>query len=443
MGLLDNKLRERLLREPDLTLEKAIKHGQAAEETKQHARELQRQLEKEKKSIDALNRNTKQKPRLPNPTKPNFFKNCKFCGGSHSRGSCPAYSRKCKSCNETGHFAKCCPRNSVDVVEQPTQSEEYSSDSDFDVSTITVTTTENHPHHQSGSDEANVMSVNDHCAPNDWNVILPTNGTNITYKIDTGAQVNVLPKKLFYSLSNRPKLKPTGIKLTAYSGSNIPVIGKCIAYTKLKNKSIPVLFIIAETSSSPILGLKTSESLNLIKRVLHVNSSPTNFTEEYSDCFGEIGCLPGTHHITIDETATPIIHPPRRVPHSLKPKLKEELQRMVDMQVIEPVSGPSDWVNSMVIVEKANGKLRICLDPKDLNHVIKRHHLQLPTAEEITARMADACFFTKLDASSGYWQIKVDKESSKLLTFNTPFGRYRFLRLPYGVHSASEVFQAS
>ena len=57
--------------------------------------------------------------------------------------------------------------------------------------------------------------------------------------------------------------------------------------------------------------------------------------------------------------------------------------------------------------------------------------------------MAGARFFTKLDASSGYWQIKVDKESSKLLTFNTPFGRYRFLRLPYGVHSASDVFQAS
>ena len=116
---------------------------------------------------------------------------------------------------------------------------------------------------------------------------------------------------------------------------------------------------------------------------------------------------------------------------------------MVDIQVIEPVSGPSDWVNSMVIVEKANGKLRICLDPKDLNQVTKRHRLQLSTPEKITARTADARFFTKLDASSGYWQIEVDKESSKLLTFNTSFGRYRFRGLPYGVHSASDVFQAS
>ena len=57
--------------------------------------------------------------------------------------------------------------------------------------------------------------------------------------------------------------------------------------------------------------------------------------------------------------------------------------------------------------------------------------------------MSGAKFFTKLDASSGYWQIKVDQESSKLLSFTTPFGRYRFKRLPYGIHSASEIFQAS
>ena len=73
MGLLDNKRRKRLLREPDLTLKNAMKHGQAAEETKQHARELQRQLESEKKSIDALKRNAKPKSRPSNPTKPNFF----------------------------------------------------------------------------------------------------------------------------------------------------------------------------------------------------------------------------------------------------------------------------------------------------------------------------------------------------------------------------------
>ena len=108
------------------------------------------------------------------------------------------------------------------------------------------------------------------------------------------------------------------------------------------------------------------------------------------------------------------------------------------MDIIEPVQKPTDWVNGLVLVEKPNGKLRVCLDPRPLNKAIKREHLHLPTAEEIFSQMSGASYFSKLDASSGYWQIKVDEQSSNLLTFGTPSGRYRFTRLPYGTHSASE-----
>ena len=57
-------------------------------------------------------------------------------------------------------------------------------------------------------------------------------------------------------------------------------------------------------------------------------------------------------------------------------------------------------------------------------------------------QMAGSECFTKSDASSGYWHIKIDKESSDLLVFNTPFGRYKFLHFPFGIHSASEIFQS-
>ena len=94
-------------------------------------------------------------------------------------------------------------------------------------------------------------------------------------------------------------------------------------------------------------------------------------------------------------------------------------------------------------MSKPNGDLRISLDPRPLNKAIKRLHHRLPTAaEEIISEMAGAQYFSKLDASSGYWQVKVDDESSDLLTFGTPFGWYCFKRLPFGIHSASEVFQA-
>ncbi|PIK55635.1 hypothetical protein BSL78_07444 [Apostichopus japonicus] len=108
--------------------------------------------------------------------------------------------------------------------------------------------------------------------------------------------------------------------------------------------------------------------------------------------------------------------------------------------IIEKVESPTDWVNSLVIVEKSNGRLRICLDPRDLNKAIKREHFQLPTVDEITSNLTGAQFFSVLDANQGFWQIPLDQESAKLCTFNTPFGRYKFLRLPFGIHSAPEVF---
>ena len=114
---------------------------------------------------------------------------------------------------------------------------------------------------------------------------------------------------------------------------------------------------------------------------------------------------------------------------------------MQRLDITEPVNEPTEWINPLKIVEKPNGKLRICLDPKHLNPVIKRQYYKFPTAEELLSEMHHAKFFTKLDASSGYWQIKVDEESSKLLTLSTPFSRLRYKRLPYGINSASEVFQ--
>jgi len=100
------------------------------------------------------------------------------------------------------------------------------------------------------------------------------------------------------------------------------------------------------------------------------------------------------------------------------------------------------WTNWLgEVVEKPNGTLRVCLDPRNLNKAIKRHHHKLPTTEEILSQMAGAKFFSKLNASNAFWQKQLDEESSKLLTFNTPSGRYR-LRMPYGIHYASEICQA-
>ena len=94
----------------------------------------------------------------------------------------------------------------------------------------------------------------------------------------------------------------------------------------------------------------------------------------------------------------------------------------------------------MVAVVKPN-KIRICIDPRDLNKVIQREHFPMMTIEEVVAGMPKAKKFSVLDATSGYWQVKLDEASTKLCTFNTRYGRHRFTRLPFGIKSAPEVFQ--
>ena len=107
---------------------------------------------------------------------------------------------------------------------------------------------------------------------------------------------------------------------------------------------------------------------------------------------------------------------------------------------ITKVTEPTDWVSSMVTAVR-NGKLRICSDPKDLNKAIRREHYPIPTVEEVVASMPGAKVFSKIDAKSGFLQIKLDYESSLLTTFNSPIGRYRWLRLPFGMKSAPEIYQ--
>ncbi|XP_061727723.1 uncharacterized protein K02A2.6-like [Cydia pomonella] len=153
-----------------------------------------------------------------------------------------------------------------------------------------------------------------------------------------------------------------------------------------------------------------------------------------------IGRLPGVHKLTVDESVPPVVRSSRKIPIKLRPRLREELDRLHELGIIEPVDEPTDWVSSIVLVEKPDGKLRLCIDPQNLNKAIKRSHFQLPTLDEVTANLSGAKYFSHLDANKGFYMIVLDDYSSKLCTFATPFGRWKFLRLPFGICSASEVF---
>ena len=105
-------------------------------------------------------------------------------------------------------------------------------------------------------------------------------------------------------------------------------------------------------------------------------------------------------------------------------------------------TAPTEWVSNMIVVAKPK-KIRICLDPQELNKVIQRPKYQMPTLEELLPKLCKAKIFSTLDAQDGFYQISLDEASSKLTTFWTPFGRYRYLRMPFGVSLAPEEFKTT
>ena len=151
------------------------------------------------------------------------------------------------------------------------------------------------------------------------------------------------------------------------------------------------------------------------------------FVVLYPDLFKGLGTMTGEYHISLREGAKPFaLSTPRRIALPLMPKVKQELERMEKMGVIAKVEQPTDWCAGIVIVPKPNGSLRICVDLTKLNENVRRERHILPSVDHILAQLIEATVFTKLDANTGFWQIKLSGESALYTTFITSFGRFCF-----------------
>ena len=161
-----------------------------------------------------------------------------------------------------------------------------------------------------------------------------------------------------------------------------------------------------------MFGLKSCIEFDLVKITYAVDSkqpaAPGQMTKssvlkDYAEAFNGLGAIPGKCSIHMKPDAVPVVHPPRRIPVALKYHCKAELDRMESLGVIQKVQEPSQWVNSMTIVEKKSEKLRICLNPHDLNKNVQRPHYPIKTTDDVLPQLNGAKFFTKFDTTSAYW----------------------------------------
>lgn len=430
LGIQDKNLKDRLFREVNLDLKRATEVCKAAELAKEQLKSIEGQKTQEVDTVAAAKpRNIPQKSQAVPKTLSRS--SCFRCGGNHiNNSSCPARSVGCNKCKKIGHYARCCRTRKVSIVDRTEEQELTEKASQLFVGNVSK---------QDMFDASWVQNC------------MLDNNVNVYFKLDTGAQANILPLEIFKKLAVSKKagmLKVSLSKLTGYNDKVIETIGSCEIKTQVGNKQEFIEYHIVNTKNCPLLGLDACIKLNLVKRNAINNvqvhksdvDSLQNIIKKFNDCFEGTGCLNNTYHIALDPNVKPVIHPPRKVPFAIHQQLKNKLNSLEAEGIVSKVTTPTPWVNSLVIVHKKDGSLRLCLDPTNLNKAIQREHFQIPTMDEIISKVSGAKFFSTVDCSNGFWQIKLDSTSSDLCTFNTPFGRYKFLRMPYGISSAPEVF---
>ena len=431
VGLRDKALSEKLQLESDLTLEKAVSQARQKELVHQQQDVLRPKGQQVIGSVDRIRfNNSTEKAKFPTKVqqttrpKANYSnQNCGQCGGkSHRRSECPTRDSICNACKKRGHWKKVCrSTKKVAEVKQHEVSELFLGEVYID-------------HLKVGNSQ--------------WKVDILVNDKLVNFKIDSGADVSVLPVHIYEKLENI-NLKPTDKLLLGPCNYKLNCLGKFKAKLTANNLSVENDVYVVKDLERPLLSRYDSQSLNLINKVETVNKVESNqgdykaqIIEEYPKLFKGLGQIPGEYSITLKDHATPFaLTVPRKVPLPLLSKTKAEIERMLDLGVIKKVEVPTEWCAPMVVVPKANGQVRICVDLTKLNLNIKREFHPLPAVDCTLGKLGDAKVFSKLDANSAFWQRTLAEESKLLTTFITPWGRFCFERLPYGISTGSEQFQ--
>ena len=307
----------------------------------------------------------------------------------------------------------------------------------------------------------------------------------------TGAEVNAMPLNVYdqlnQKLDDQVELKSCNdIKVIGYSKQSVNIVGKisvtCTHANVIKKCNFFVTDII---DTKVILGLQFCRGLNLVQincddqcfckqiAVDIINSKflrgldPGNSTnlpkpppvdmnlklrpdckahvmELYPDLFEGVSTIQGAKvKLDVDPNVPSVVQPPRKIPSAMVKPLKKEIDRMLSLGVIQKldINEAIDWCHNLVLVHKPNGKLRVCLDPCTTNKALRFNVHNAKTFQDITSSIRSVKKVSKIDVNSGFWTFPMDPDSQLLMTFNTPWGCYCFIKMPFRLNQAHYFFQ--
>ena len=303
--------------------------------------------------------------------------------------------------------------------------------------------------------------------------------------IDSGASINIMNLKTYGNLKKRLgkplPLRKSTTKVVTYGSVNpsLKIKGMINVLVETKKKYLNTKFYVVDTDHSNLLSGSTavelgilslnSENVNTCQNVKtsnHVNKENTcaaqvdineqkgiknipnrlnTLVSKYSQSVfsGKIGKFKN-HQVTlhIDKSVPPVAQRERRIPFALREKVNKELDKLVEVGILEEVNNqPTPWLNPLVVVPKGDKDVRICIDMRCANRAITRTRYPTPTVDDILVKVKDSTVFSKLDLNSAFYQLELDEQSRNITSFQSDQKILRSTRLIFGANSAAEELQ--
>ncbi|KAJ8363309.1 hypothetical protein SKAU_G00121400 [Synaphobranchus kaupii] len=423
-------VKRKLLEEgPGLTLNRTLELASQCENVEEQMSAMSGTTKAETETVHHVaqkgGRNAKYSKGKPTGKSDQNERKCYRCGHTDHLGrdpKCPARGQTCHKCSGKDHFSTVCctkPKGAKHGVSNVEEQDDFA----FVVK-------------ENNTTERLTFSVG---------------GVKLQMLIDSGATSNVMGENTWERLKSEcikchSYIPKTERKLFSYAASQpLSVKGAFTCEIAIGNRIEQAEFIVVNGKGEALLGKDTAMKLGVLKigvDVAAVVDIKQSLEQQYPKLFQGVGKLNSKQvSLHINPDVKPVAQPLRRIPFNLRGAVEDKIKQLIDMDIIEPVDGPTPWVNPVVIVPKADKDVRLCLDMRRANQAIERERFPIPTVDEILQGMNGSTVFSKLDLKWGYHQLELTPESRGITTFAVHNGVYQYKRLIFGVSSASEQYQ--
>ena len=457
-GMNNLQIQKKLLAEENLTLDGAYRMCLSMETASKQALELGAKPNQDNVSeINQVNEQRNQNVSM-----------CLGCGGKHKMADCRFRNESCRYCKEKGHIVKMCPK----VREKDRKKAEKDgrgNKSGRDSKKINSVDTENPETYDTL--KVNVITAGLQSEDNLTYDIFRTelhkdepimtklvvNDKTVSFEVDTGAAITIAGIEKLKCLG-KLKMSDTDILLKMANQSIEKPLGVVVVKVNKDDESdekIQLPIVVTKGNGPVLLGRNWLNRVRLNwRRIFETNaigavSARTGHSQldkeldnarEVFD--SKLGLMKDFQvDIKLKQDAVPKFYRARPVPYVLKPAIEAELEKLVNQGVFKQVS-TSAWAAPIVPVRKPDGSVRICGDFQlTVNQAAEYENYPVPKTEDLLATLNGGEKFTKLDLSQAYQQLELKEEARELLTINTHKGLFQPLRLQFGLHSASGIFQ--